>query len=290
VGIRTKLIASLSGILVVLTVILGAAFAVREQRVILELKRDHLQHSAELVSVLLVRIGAENAESTIRTLNDRATGAEIRVALRTDPPKLRAAPDESSDHSPEVLSVSIPLPFDSGGSSQSADRLILEEALPGMRAETLSTVRGHIALGLILTFAAVLAVAVVCQRLVVQPIQWLVDAADGMANGEGWEPIQPESRRRDEIGELSNHLADLSRRLSDAVRSARHSSAHLVAEGVRRDMAEPLRRLALSLSIIQATTCGDAEMDRQTRDIEQQLKALDQLAQRLRDAGVKSQA
>jgi hypothetical protein len=103
VGIRTKLVASLSAILLLLTVILGAAFAVREQQVILELKRDHLRHSAELAAGLLKGSDAENLQAEIDALNiSPANGPRFRFTRRSDhvapthdPTSLPASPDPS---------------------------------------------------------------------------------------------------------------------------------------------------------------------------------------------------
>lgn len=288
-GIRAKLIASLSPILIALTLILGAVFAHREQQALWELRRDHLEHSAELASAVLAMIGPENAQVAIDALNEiPVAGPRVRFTQRTTPLTQSSDESRSSTGQAEVLSVSVPLRPDTGGTSMPAERLLVEEQLPDMRAELLATLRGHVALGALLTIAAVLAVAVVCQRLVVQPVQWLVRAADSMARGDSWEAIQPSSRKRDELGILSNHLTELSRRLSGAVRSARHSSARLVAEGVRRDMAEPIRQLSVALSILEAATAGEIDMEPRFRVIERHLNLLEHLAERLRDTGVET--
>jgi len=291
VGIRTKLVASLSAILVVLTVVLGAAFAVQEQQVVLQLKRDHLRHSAELAAGFLARSDEEDLQSAIDALNASAeNGPRVRFMHRNDHSVQIHGAADTPTGSTTLLSVAVPLEVGSATPARDGSSLVAVEQLPERRTALLATLSGHIALGLLLTIVAVAVVAIVVQRLVVRPIQWLVSAADSMAQGENWDTIQPESRQHDEIGVLSNHLTDLSRRLADAVRRARHSSAHLVAEGVRRDMAQPLRSLSASLTILQATTAGDVDAEPQLREIGRQVIALRHLAERLVSTGRESRS
>ncbi len=278
-GIRGKLIASLSGILVTLTLVLGTAFAVREQEEIADLKRDHLRHSAQLASRLLLQTDKDDSQRVLDTWNNTTqTGPRFRVVWSGDHGAEPTQANTATSDAAEVMTVSVPL---RAASSAAPGRLIAAEPLPDAQSLLLGILADHLALGVFLTAAAALGVAVVCQRIVVRPIRWLVSAADGMAQGENWDPIQSVNRRQDEIGVLGDHLAELSRRLSSAVRSARHGSAHLVAVGVRRELEEPLQRLTLSIATIDAAASDDLETKREVQEMEQQLNALRQVANRL---------
>ncbi len=88
-------------------------------------------------------------------------------------------------------------------------------------------------------------------RLVVRPVRELVAATDAIARDGLWGLIEPSERRQDEIGVLEDHLAEMSRRLVEAVRAERYGSAHLVVERVRREIDGPLRRSAKQLAVLE---------------------------------------
>ncbi len=279
-GIRGKLVASLSGILVALTLVLGTMFAVREHRSIVELKRDHLRHSAQLAAKLLQQTDKDVGQRVIDAWNDTAAaGPKLRLVWSGDHgANATQANPTALNSSKLMMTVSIPL---ENGSAAFPAQLIAAEPLPDARTFLLGVLAGHLALGALLSAAASLGVAFVCQRVVVGPVRWLVSAADGMAQGDDWEPIRPENRRKDEIGVLGDHLAELSRRLARVVRSSRHDSAHLVAVGVRREMEEPLRRLTLSVATLEAAGFRDPDVGREVEQIEGQLKTLQEISGRL---------
>lgn len=91
-------------------------------------------------------------------------------------------------------------------------------------------------------------------------------------------------RTRDEIGVLADRLAEMSRRLPEAVRSERYGSAHLVALRVRRELEEPLRRSAMQLTVLgNLLSCG-SDADRAREEIAAQLKRVGELVGELDSA------
>jgi len=278
-GIRFKLITSLVSILTVLTLVLGSAFAVREQRKLIELKQQHLQHSAELAADFLAQLDATDTEKAVAALNISSSGGpSFQILWDGDH---QTAPSNGADLGPnasEFMTVVVPVRRASGPTSA---RLIAAERMPDTQTLIVSNLAEHFALGAALTAAAALAIAFVCQRLVVRPVRWLVAAADTMAQGDDWDPIQPTTRRRDEIGVLGDHLAGLSRRLAAAVRSARHGSAHLVALRVRRQMEEPLRRLTVGVVTLDASADGEPDIKRELEQLHCQLRELSEISKSL---------
>jgi len=194
-GIRTKLIASLSSILILLTVVLAATFAVMEREAVVQLKRDHLKHVAELVAVLLERSKIENVQSELAALNRKeARLPRFSITWPEDHPSSSNGSADAASGPEDVVSVALPLPFLDDGATKPAALLVTEEAIPSSNAAFLWGVGRHLAHGAVLTAAALLAVAIVCQRLVVRPIGWLVEAADGLAKDGAWEAVQPATR------------------------------------------------------------------------------------------------
>jgi len=278
-GIRTKLISSLAAILVVLTLLLGTGFAIREQRRILDLKRDHLQHSAELAAGLLEQTAPAERERAVETWNTDSGGSpSFSVMFPGDHASPSSASAGPGGRTPDLIGVEVPI---SGASGDRIIKLVATEPMPDTEALLLANLSEHFALGAFLTAAAMIAIAVVCQRLVVRPVRWLIDAADTMAQGDDWEPVYPEKRRSDEIGVLGDHIAELSRRLASAVRSARHGSAHLVALRVRRELEDPIRRLTVGLVTLEAASEGDPETKREIQQMYIQLQELSNISKRL---------
>jgi methyl-accepting chemotaxis protein len=280
-GIRTKLISSLAAILVVLTLLLGTGFAIREQRRIVDLKRDHLRHSAELAASLLEQTAPADRERAIDTWN-RASGGSpsFSVMFRGDHEGTSSAFADPGGRASELMSVEVPIPSASG---DEPSKLVATEPMPDTQALLLANLSEHFALGAFLTAAAMLAIAIVCQRLVVRPVRWLVNAADAMAQDDDWEPVYPENRRSDEIGVLGDHIAELSRRLASAVRSARHGSAHLVAVRVRRELEDPIRRLTVGLVTLEAASESDPDAKREIQQMYNELRLLNEISRRLGD-------
>jgi len=280
-GTRTKLISSLAAILMVLTLLLGSGFAIREQRRIVDLKRDHLEHSAELAASLLEQTAPADRERVIETWNRTSGGSpSFSVMFRGDHEGASSVSTGPGRRASELMSVVVPIP---GASGDGPAKLVATEPMPDTQALLLANLSEHFALGAFLTAAAMLAIAIVCQRLVVRPVRWLVNAADTMAQGDDWEPVYPEIRRSDEIGVLGDHIAELSRRLASAVRSARHGSAHLVAVRVRRELEDPIRRLTVGLVTLEATSESDPDAKREIQQMYDQLRELNEISKRLAD-------
>lgn len=278
-GIRAKLIASLSSVLMLLTVVLGVAFAVREQGKIVALKRDHLKHSAELAATLLRRPELPQSQQALDTWNsETAGGPTFELIWQSDHESGANDTTTSTSAATDVMSVSVPLRT---LTSATTGQLVAAEPLPNAKSKLLGALADHLLLGTLLTAAAALGIALICHRLVLQPVQWLVRAADQMANGDGWEPIEPEGRRRDEIGVLADHLAQLSRRLATAVRTARHDAAHLVSIRVRREMEEPLRNLAVGLATLEATGDNDSDTNGEIHMMYEQVNTLRKMSLQL---------
>lgn len=278
-GIRLKLVSSLAAILIVSTTILGTAFAFREQRTLVSLKRDHLQHSARLASTLLAGIAPGERERMIALWNQGGdTGPVYRVFVSGDHQEEASGLSEHNDGASEVMSATAPITASTDGEEW---RVMTVETLPDTRTLLITNLGEHLALGVLLTGVAIIAVAWVCQRLVVRPVHWLITAADAMAQGDDWNPILPLTRNADEIGVLADHFADLSRRLASAVRSARHGSAHLVAVRVRRELDEPIRRLSTALATLEASGAGGVAERHEVQDMHAMIQELRGTCERL---------
>jgi len=278
-GIRLKLVSSLAAILIVSTILLATVFAFREQRNLVALKRDHLQHSAELAGNLLSEIAPTERERAIGLWNrTTATGPSYKVLFSGDHEESPNSRSQSDFGSPGMMSTTVRIPATPDGKGW---QLMAVEPRPDTRALLIASLGEHFMLGVLLTAAAILAVALICHRLVVRPVHWLIAAADAMAQGDDWEPIRPLTRRRDEIGILGDHFADLSRRLASAVRSARHGSAHLVAVRVRRELEDPIRRLTLGLATLEAAGSDDLDAKREIQDMYDQIRVLRETSARL---------
>ena len=280
-GIRLKLVSSLGAILIVSTILLGTAFALREQRKLVALKRDHLQHSAQLAGNLLGEIAPAKRERAVGLWKrTAATGQSYKILFSGDHDESPNSDSQSDFGSSEMMSTSVPIATTSGAENW---RLMAAEPRPDSRALLVASFREHFVAGLILAAAAVLAAALVCQRFVIRPVRWLVEAADTIAQGDDWEPLHPQNRRQDELGVLADHLAALSRRLASAVRSARHGSAHLVAVRVRRELEDPIRRLTVGVVTLEAAMDGDPDAKREIQQMYDQLRVLNEVSTRLAD-------
>ncbi len=117
----------------------------------------------------------------------------------------------------------------------------------------------HLGFGAGVVGIAMLAAGMLVHRLVVGPVREIPAATDEIAQHGQWEPITPRGRRRDEIGDLEGHSAQMIRRRVEEVRDGRYGSAHRVAERVRRELDEPLRRVAMELTVLETLLAVDSE-------------------------------
>ncbi len=268
-GIQARLIVSLSGVLVLLTLVLGAAFAVREQGGLAVLKRDHLQHSAAIVARLLKPTDATGRMTeVVEGLNALAEpGPRFRIVWEDDH-------SASPNRIPEVRLLTAERALGPDG------RLLVAEELPDPPALLISGIADHLLIGALLTAAAVLAVSFVCQRIVVRPVRLLVAIADAAAGGQPWATREPDLRFRGEIGVLADHLREMSRKIAAAARSARYEAAHLVALRVLRETEEPLRQLRLSMATLEALVTEGSDVEREVRKMGRHLSTLREIARR----------
>ena len=122
-----------------------------------------------------------------------------------------------------------------------------------------------------------LAAAALVQRIVLRPIRELVIATEAVARDGFWGPIHPSERRRDEIGVLADRLAEMSRRLPEAVRTERYGSAHLMALRVRRELEEPIRRSEMQLAVLESVLSPGSDEARVREEIAAQMKRVREL-------------
>ena len=181
-GIQARLIVSLSGVLILLTFVIGAAFAVREQSALVVLKRDHLEHSTAIVSWFLVDADtASGMTEVVEGLNELSEpGPRFRILWQGDH-------SSSSERSSEEF-LTAERTLGPGG------RLLIAEELPDPPGSLISAVADHLLIGALLTAAALLALSLVCHRIVVRPIRLLVATADAAATGQPWETSESEFR------------------------------------------------------------------------------------------------
>lgn len=269
-GIQARLIVSLSGVLILLTFVIGAAFAVREQNALVELKHDHLEHSAAIVSWFLKEADtAGGMTEVVEGLNGLAEpGPRFHIVWRGDHAS-------SSERSSEEQRLTAERTLGPDG------HLLVAEELPDSPGRLISGIADHLIIGALLTAAAVLAVCLVCQRIVVRPIRLLVATADAAAGGQPWATSESELRGRGEIGVLADHLREMSRMLAEATRKARYEAAHLVALRVQRETEEPLQKLRLSVTIVAALADEGSDIEREVRKAGEHIDLLRGVVRRL---------
>lgn len=275
-GIRARLSLALGGVLLVATLAFGLVYADIERGALLEVERGHLEHIARLVSLRLSGVETREAlEEAVRAMEQELnevcdTGHEIVVrdergtVLAMSHPDRSGGPTEGGDAG--VLSgslrVGVPVHFarwSAREGSASPSRLVIHESLAGVQPLFRRSLSRHLVFGAGVVALVLIAAGLTTDRMVVRPIRELAGLTDRIAQDGSWGPIAPSRRRRDEIGRLGDHLADMSRRLVDSVRDERYASASLVATRVHQELDEPLRRIAMHLAVLQELLPRDSE-------------------------------
>ena len=80
---------------------------------------------------------------------------------------------------------------------------------------------------------------------------------------------------------MEDHLAQMSRRLVEEVRDERYGSAHMVAERVRRELDEPLRRAAMELTALETLLAVGSDEARARAQIAAELEEIAEISRRL---------
>lgn len=291
-GIRGKINVALGGVILVATVAFGTGYALLERSVILEAKREHLQHLAALAEIQIAAAagpdelervleefdrGLLDATKVEHQLTVTTANGEVLATTRhegTGPSTLDENPVPSGLFFPSSLEVAVPLRLARYAALEPDHQpawLRLAEPLHELRQHVLASFLRHFLFAGGLVGLTMLFAGIVVHRLVVRPVRELTAATEGIARGH-WEPVHPTRRRSDEIGLLADRIATMSRRLAEAVRSERYGSAHLVAERVRRELDEPLRRARIELEILKGVAAGPDEV-----------RACDEMAAALQD-------
>ena len=182
---------------------------------------------------------------------------------------------------PASLSETMPVDLTGRGDGARTARLIVEESLGALSAGVAASFFGHFALAASIAGLAMGSVAWLVRRLVIQPLGEVAAATQQIARGGEWEPFLPKRRASDEMGMLTDGLAQLSRRLFDAVRRERYGSAHLVAERVRRELDSPIRGIEARLAMLERLLPAEAEEARLCREIETGVAAIAEARRRL---------
>lgn len=302
-GIRAKLNLGLGLVLIVATFVFGASYAWIEATTLVESDRRHLVEIAALARLHLeTTSGREPVDAALsrfaRPLAS-ATGSEHQLVLRDAAGEVLAttegsAPARSSVPGrgsgvgsvwravmPGSLSETIPVNLPGRGEGDRPARLVVEESLDALSSCTAASLLGHLALAASIAGLAMASVAWLVSRLVIAPLRDVAAATQQIARGGEWRPFLPKRRASDEIGMLTDGLAQLSRRLAEAVRRERYGSAHLVAERVRRELDSPLRDIEVRLAMLERLLPAEAEEARLCREIEVQLTAIAETRRRL---------
>lgn len=301
-GIRAKLNLGLGLVLLAATLVLGASYAWLETATRIESDRRHLVEIAALARLHLETPSAEQrmdaALSRLARSLAEATGSEHHLVLRGgDGEVLATAEGSVSARSqlgrgagvgsawrallPASLSETIPVDLPGGGDGGRSARLVVEESLDEVSASVTVSLLGHLALAASIAGLAMGSVAWLVRRLVIGPLREVAAATQQIARGGEWKPFLPKRRASDEIGVLVDGLAQLSRRLAEAVRRERFGSAHLVAVRVRRELDSPIRDIEVRLAMLQRLLPADAEEARVCREIESHLTAIAETRRRL---------
>ncbi len=274
-GIRGRINIALGCIICLATIAFGTAYALVERNSILDSERAHLHHLAALAKTRIARANDQaDLEAILADFEmglSEATDVEHHLTVElvdgsVISPSTGNAPGFSNPTTsasresallgfllPEFLEVSTPIHFDRYTSSRPGlqpRELLLTEPLDGLRKKVYTSLLRHFLFAGGLVTLTMLFVGAIVHRLVVRPISELASATERIARDGDWDPIHPTTRRNDEIGMLADRIATMSRRLVPAVRSERYGSAHLVAERVRRELDEPLRRVRIQLEML----------------------------------------
>jgi HAMP domain-containing protein len=307
-GVRGKLNIGLCSVLLVVTVAFGTGYAFLERGDVLEARRAHLR---DMAGIARLHLGGVKDRSELElSVNEftrqlsTATGRVEHVVIEdnrnmilassqsgTIPPPPESALGENAATMlvPPLIWVTIPLSIETyvpaRGEGHPA-RLVLHESAEGIVGTFRVSLLRHLGFAAGLVGVAMFAAAVLVQRIVLRPVRELVTATESVARDGFWGPIYPSERRRDEIGVLADRLAEMSRRLPEAVRSERYGSAHLMAVRVRRELGEPLRRSRMQLSILESLLSPGSDAARAREQIAAHLKTVRELVAELDDLGL----
>ena len=305
-GIRAKVNVGLGVIILVATAAFGTAYALLEGNAAVEAKREHLQQSARLARFQLEEVrDRDDLETGVRELSRRlseSTGAAHRVVVMSAGGESLATSEiggravaEAAGHTtgepsdvllPSSLRVEVPLSLGAYVAKREdlrPARLVLEESLADLPRYVLSSLARHFAFAGGLVGLAMLCAGLLIHWLVVRPVRELVAATEGIGRDGHWEPIQPSARRDDEIGVLVDRVAELSRRLGEAVRAERYGSAHLVASRVRRELDEPLRHAEAQLAVLEKLLPPACPEARAVDEIADRVQEIAEFARRLEE-------
>ena len=304
-GIRGRINVALGAVICLATVAFGTGYALIERNSIFDAERAHLHHLAALARTQIARASdREELDSILRDFEAgllEATQIEHDLAVTTLDGTLISSSSsaavepfngsDSHDHErgllslllPERLEVSTPLRFDRYASENPDLRpahLRLTEPLEGLRKKVVTSLFRHFLFAGGLVTITMLVVGAIVHRLVIRPISELASATEGIARDGDWDPVHPKARRNDEIGILADRIATMSRRLAPAVRNERYGSAHLVAERVRRELDEPLRRVRIQLEMLKGIATEPDEA-RACDEIDMALQEIAEIGRRL---------
>jgi hypothetical protein len=302
-GIRAKLNLGLGLVLLAATLVFGASYAWLETATRIESERRHLIEIAALARLHLETTSAEQridaALSGLARSLAEATGSEHHFVLIGGDGEVLATAEGNvvADRSqlgrgagvgsawravlPASLSETIPVALPGRGDGGRSARLVVQESLDEIPASVTASLLGHLALAASIAGLAMGSVAWLVRRLVIGPLREVAAATQQIASGGEWRPFLPNRRASDEIGVLVDGLAQLSRRLVEAVRRERFGSAHLVAERVRRELESPIRDIDARLAMLEGLLPAEAEEARLCREIEVQLTAIAETRRRL---------
>jgi HAMP domain-containing protein len=275
-GVGAKLNLALGVVLLCITATFGVSYALLERNMVLDIEREHLTHLASLARLYLADVGdRDELEAVVSEFNKKlassrraphrlvvedsrgealATSNFGKAFQSTDGGPHRSEQGPRVEMAPSVLRAELPLRLERytpAMGSHEPSRIVLFESLPRIGEMFQTSVLWYLGFGAGLVGLAMLAAGAMTHRLVVRPVRQLVAATDEIARDGLWGLIEPSERRQDEIGVLEDHLAEMSRRLVEAVRAERYGSAHLVVERVRREIEGPLRRSAKQLTVLE---------------------------------------
>lgn len=298
-GIRAKLNLGVGVVVLASALAFGAVYALIERATLLAEKRDHLHHVASMARLSL---GGREPSDIHREISEfglhltQATGAPHRIWIEDAAGNRLAGSEDGAD--PEELPTGVEAPWGSlfpatmvgevpieMGSASPAARLVVEESLEGLSAQTRAAFLRHLGFAIGLFGLTALAVSRLAHVLVVRPVRQLATATERIGDGAHWEPYSPSVRRNDEIGVLCDRFAELSRRLLSLVRDERYGSAHLVTIGIERALDEPIRQAQLELAVLQASLPAGSDEAERCVHLAGNLEEIVELARRFKELG-----
>ncbi len=305
-GIRGRINVALAGIICLATIAFGTGYAWIERSNLLEAEREHLHHLAALAEGQIskatnpdelneiLRALKQNLFDTTKIAHElevtTAEGIVIATSVGDDgksSPLLTTYSGEPGRHDfllPSSIEVNSPLRFnrfEASSPNRQPARLSMTEPLDGLRQHILTSLLRHFLFAGGLVTITMLFVGAIVHRLVIRPVRELAAATEGIARDGDWDPVRPTTtRHNNEIGVLADRIATMSRRLAPAVRNERYGSAHLIAERVRRELEEPLRRVRIQLEILKAVAT-DSDEARACEEIDMAIQEIAAIGRRL---------